>query len=154
MHAASQDAQRLREVAHEAAQGIEARSERLGQVQHAAIAGAGAVVDRALDSAGRQTQHLAAQAPAVSAGLAATVSAGTAANVQYNPLFATANVVNLAGTSVLVRETGASAKEATDRHRCSRGAVARVLPRVWRSPRARSRLVLCTVIPYLRLSRS
>ncbi|OAX55911.1 hypothetical protein A6R73_15335, partial [Xanthomonas translucens pv. poae] len=116
LHAASQEAQRLREVAHEAAQGIEARSERLGQVQHAAIAGTGAVVDRALDSAGRQTQHLAAQAPAVSAGLGATVSAGTAANVQYNPLFATANVVNLAGTSVLVRETGASAKEATDRH--------------------------------------
>ncbi len=116
LHAAGQDAQRLREVAHGVAQGIEARSERLGQVQHAAIAGAGAVVDGALDSTARQTQHIAAQAPAVSAGLGAAVSAGTAANVQYNPLFATSNVVNVAGTSVLAREVGPSAKEATDRH--------------------------------------
>ncbi|WP_343126180.1 XVIPCD domain-containing protein, partial [Xanthomonas hyacinthi] len=83
---------------------------------HAALAQAGAAVDGAFDGAGRQTRQVAAQVPASAAAVNATVFAGTAANVQYNPLFATANVVNIAASGTLLRQVASSTKEATERH--------------------------------------
>ncbi|UNU11551.1 phospholipase [Xanthomonas translucens] len=153
VHAAAEQAQGIRQGARVAGGALGAVADRAGRVQHDAVAAAGSAADATLNTAGRYTQAASAQLPGVYAAQSAAATAAVGAATVLNPTTLQGGS-NLARTGVFASQAAPSAKEATDRHRWSRGAVARVLPRVWRSPRARSRLWRCTVIPYLRLSRS